>query len=145
VHNFLSAEINVDDSLLLIFEPNGCTVDTMYYRQLLWAMLQIKVLLFFLNFWWKVFIPSFFSDFPLPPAIFNTFRPKLHWNKSKNCFLTLQITESIKLPAANVNSTCIYFLWPFHHWQRPQNPLYMRLGGPHGQSGQVWNIILTGV
>jgi len=37
VHNFLSTEIKVDDSFLLLFKPKGCTVDTMYYKQLLWS------------------------------------------------------------------------------------------------------------
>jgi hypothetical protein len=37
VHNFLSAEMNVDDLFLLLLEPNGCTVDTMYYKKLLWS------------------------------------------------------------------------------------------------------------
>jgi hypothetical protein len=35
VHNFLSAEIRVNYSFLLLFEPNGCTVDTMYNKNLL--------------------------------------------------------------------------------------------------------------
>ena len=93
----------------------------------------------------KYFIPSFFSDSPFPPSIFA--HSDLNFTEIRaKIVLTFQMIENVKLPAVNVNSTCICFLWLLYPQERDPVPIVQEAGWA---SWPVWtgteNLTLTGV